>query len=72
MAKCLVRRMTAFPTIEQDCDEQNAAAGDVLVKRIHVEQVHRVLHDTHNEDASDDEGHAPDAAGEGDAAEDTR
>ena len=53
-----------LPAVEEHGREQDEAAGDVLVEGRHVEEVHRVLDDAHDEHAGDDEGHAADAAGE--------
>src|SRR5262249_15065813 len=56
-------------TIEHDCDQENAAAHDVLVEGRHIEEVERVLRGTHNENTDDDADDAGNAAREGDAAE---
>src|SRR5580704_3506709 len=63
---CSNRRAAAhlLDAIKQHSQKQDRSTDDVLIKRIDIFEIHRVLHDAHDEDAGDDEAHASDAAGE--------
>ena len=54
--------------VEADGGEEDQPAGDVLIKRGDVEEVHRIAHRAHDEHAGDHVAHLADAAGERHAA----